>query len=359
MTKLDLPNGSLMIPERKGITPDLLGWSGLFVQDYFNESRSFPKVENDISLELAVLRPQEGVVNVLTGTSDLTITGGDWVREIGLNPDYRGLEAELLCDLDYGQVSLVPVVRQDLGVEDFTDFLIKSVEEGVYPICGVSEKPFLAAQLIYDHVKGNKRLRDHFGLEEPIIKFPVEVGAYVDNRNKGLVILKSEGRTEDKIVRGEYAGDKVHWGYEVEQSGETIKSHGLKVLETDTEKVTSEAGLYAGPSVAEGTDRRWEAEVIRDLLSGARELGKDLRRDHYVPVGLAVPSERVEDLEEHIRNKPGVYRNGITAINPQREKGYVALSREIRAGKRWEEMGELYRDFDVVGFNYLTNFSRD
>ncbi len=229
--KLAIPKGSL-----QAATVDLFEKAGFRIGV---SPRSYlPEVDDD-ELELRLLRPQDIPRYVEKGVVDAGITGRDWVRE-------NGAELEEVAELNYSKRTLRPC-RWVLAVPG--DSPVRSVKD--------LEGRSIATELV-------QVTRDY--LRRSGVEANVEF---------------SHGATEVK------APDLVDAIVELTETGESLRSHNMRIIDTVMETVTL---LVAGKGCLADRDKREKVEALVVLLQGAI-----LARDKVV-VKMNVPQGKLEGV---------------------------------------------------------------
>jgi ATP phosphoribosyltransferase len=234
MLKLVIPKGSL---EEQTLL--LLEAADLRVRR--GSSRDYHgRIEDERIDRVSLLRPQEIPRYVEEGFFDLGITGRDWVAE-------TGAEVETLASLEYakGGMGKVRVVLA-VSVDDPAD---------------------RAADL-----PAGSRIST---------EYPSLTTAFFERLGIPVKVFTSYGATEAKVP------EIVDAIVDVSETGSTLRSHGMKVIETLLE---SEVLLIASREAAADPAKRRAMDDVATLLLGA------LRAQGRVLIKLNVSEERLKDL---------------------------------------------------------------
>ncbi len=241
MLKLVIPKGSL-----EEQTLRLFEAADLDVRR--GSSRDYHGTIDDDRIErVSVLRPQEIPVYVGQGLFDLGITGEDWIAE-------TQADVEVLTSLKYAKT----------GTGHGTKIVLAVPNE--HPANSAKEMP-PGSRISTEFVKLTER---HFG----------ELGIAVQ-------VAWSYGATEAKVP------EIVDAIVDVTETGNTLRAHGMKIIET---LMTSEPVLIANRASAADPERRAAMDDITTLLLGAlRAEGRVLIKlnvdeDHLDAVLKVVPS---------------------------------------------------------------------
>ncbi|HZA61127.1 MAG TPA: ATP phosphoribosyltransferase [Actinomycetota bacterium] len=178
------------------------------------------RIDDDRVERISLLRPQEIPRYVEEGFFDLGITGRDWVEE-------TGADVSVLTELTYAKGGIGHPVRIVLAV----------------PIDSAAEK---AADLA-----AGSRIST---------EYPELTKRHFDALGISVKVFVSYGATEAKVP------DIVDAIVDVSETGGTLRSHGMKIIETLME---SGVLLIANPTAAADGDKRRAMEDIRTLLEGA------------------------------------------------------------------------------------------
>ena len=233
MLKLVIPKGSL-----EEQTLRLFEAADLNVRR--GSSRDYHGTIDDDRIErVSVLRPQEIPVYVGQGLFDLGITGEDWIAE-------TQADVEVLTTLKYAKT----------GTGHGTKIVLAVPNE--HPANSAKEMP-PGSRISTEFVKLTQR---HFG----------ELGIAVQ-------VAWSYGATEAKVP------EIVDAIVDVTETGNTLRAHGMKIIET---LMTSEPVLIANRASAADPERRAAMDDITTLLLGA------LRAEGRVLIKLNVGEDQLE-----------------------------------------------------------------
>src|SRR5919108_5615491 len=235
MLKFVIPKGSL-----EEQTLRLLEQADLRVRR--GSSRDYHGRIDDERIErVSLLRPQEIPRYVEEGFFDIGITGRDWVEE-------TEARVEVLTSLEYAKGGVGQGVRVVLAV----------------PVDHAAERAADLAPGSRISTEYPNITKAHFGR----LKIPVRV-------------FESYGATEAKVP------EIVDAIVDVAETGDTLRAHGMKIVETILE---SEVLLIANPAAAADAVKRSAIEDVRTLLLGA------LRAEGRVLIKLNVSEDRLEDV---------------------------------------------------------------
>ncbi len=233
MLKLVIPKGSL-----EEQTLRLFEAADLDVRR--GSSRDYHGTIDDDRIErVSVLRPQEIPVYVGQGLFDLGITGEDWIAE-------TQADVEILTTLRYAKT----------GTGHGTKIVLAVPNE--HPATNASEMPS-GSRISTEFVKLTQR---HFA----------GLGIAVQ-------VAWSYGATEAKVP------EIVDAIVDVTETGNTLRAHGMKIIET---LMTSEPVLIANRASAADPERRAAMDDITTLLLGA------LRAEGRVLIKLNVGEDQLE-----------------------------------------------------------------
>jgi len=216
MLRLVLPKGSLETQ-----TLRLFEEADLRVRR--GSDRDYHGTINDDRVErVSILRPQEIPSYVQDGSFDLGITGQDWVAE-------TGADVEELTTLTYAKSGTGHGTRIVLAVPND------------HPANAAAEIP------------GGTRISTEFvGLTK----------RYFEDLGIPVKVIWSYGATEAKVP------EIVDAIVDVTETGNTLRAHGMKVIET---LLTSDPVLIANRAAAADTTKRAAMDDLVTLLRGALE----------------------------------------------------------------------------------------
>jgi len=268
--KIALPKGSL-----QETTLMLFKNAGF---EIYASSRSYYLSIDDPEIEGVLLRPQEIPRYVELGAFDAGISGKDWIIE-------NRADVVEVCELTYSKVGFRPV-RIVVAVPEKSD--IKSVKD--------LEGKIISTELVNltkDYLKRNK------------------VNAKVEF---------SFGATEIK------AGNLVDAIVEITETGSTLYSHNLKIIDVIME---STPRLIANKNSWKDKWKREKIENISLLLKGALEAeGK---------VGLKMNVEK-KNLEKILKFLPAIKKPTISSLT---DKNWYAIETIIDKNKAKELIPKL------------------
>jgi ATP phosphoribosyltransferase len=190
---------------------------------------------------VSILRPQEIPSYVQDGSFDLGITGQDWVAE-------TGADVEELTTLTYAKSGTGHGTRIVLAVPND------------HPANAAAEIP------------GGTRISTEFvGLTE----------RYFEDLGIPVKVIWSYGATEAKVP------EIVDAIVDVTETGNTLRAHGMKVIET---LLTSDPVLIANRAAAADTTKRAAMDDLVTLLRGA------LEAEGRVLIKLNVSAEHLDSV---------------------------------------------------------------
>ena len=237
MLRLVLPKGSL-----EEQTLRLLEAADLRVRR--GSSRDYHgTIEDDRIDRVSILRPQEIPRYVQEGFFDIGITGRDWVEE-------TGAQVDVLTSLEYAKGGVGQGVRVVLAVP---------VEH--------------AAERAADLAPGSRISTEYPNLTK----------AHFDRLGIPVRVFESYGATEAKVP------EIVDAIVDVAETGDTLRAHGMKIVETVLE---SEVQLIANPAATTESAKRGAMDDVATLLLGA------LRAQGRVLIKLNVSEDRLKELLE-------------------------------------------------------------
>ena len=274
-----IPKGSL-----EHDTYEVLRRAGYVIS---GESRTYRPTINDSDLELKILRPQEIPTLVAEGTSEIGITGQDWVEE-------TNADVVSLLPLAYGGIKMVLAAPKAWGDVDSLSSLLAKFWNAGRPVRISTEYLNTASRF----VKANEEYAKRFGDAEPLVVTPwLRRGT-----NPNVTMILSFGATEAKPPENAEAI------VDVIETGMTLEQNNLKVIEVVQE---SQAVLIANRDALEETDKE---EKIRDVLTLLRGVVEGREKIHiFVNV-----EER--NLDELVRSLPAL--KGPTVSRLSRECWY-------------------------------------
>jgi ATP phosphoribosyltransferase len=196
-------------------------------------------VDDDRIERVSILRPQEIPLYVQDGLFDLGITGQDWIAE-------TEADVEVLTALSYARS----------GTGHGTQVVLAVPNE--HPANSAKEIP-AGTRISTEFLKLTERHFEALGI-------PVKV-------------VWSYGATEAKVP------EIVDAIVDITETGNTLRAHGMKVVET---LLTSEPVLIANREAASDSEKRAAIEDIQTLLLGA------LRAEGRVLIKLNVDEDRLQ-----------------------------------------------------------------
>jgi ATP phosphoribosyltransferase len=243
-------------------------------------ARSYlPEVDDD-ELELRLLRPQDIPRYIEKGVVDAGITGRDWLRE-------NGADLEIAAELNYSKRTLRPC-RWVLAVPE--DSSIKSVKD--------LEGKSISTELV--------RVTEEY-LRQNGVEASVEF---------------SHGATEVKVP------DLVDAIVELTETGESLRSHNLRIVDTVMETATL---LVVNKESWADESKREKIESLVVLLQGAI-----MARDKVV-VKMNVPQEKLDGV---IALLPALRE---PTVSPLAHNGWSAVETVVDESKIRELIPKLKR----------------
>ena len=243
-------------------------------------ARSYlPEVDDD-ELELRLLRPQDIPRYIEKGVVDAGITGRDWLRE-------NGADLEIAAELNYSKRTLRPC-RWVLAVPE--DSSIKSVKD--------LEGKSISTELV--------RVTEEY-LRQNGVESSVEF---------------SHGATEVKVP------DLVDAIVEITETGESLRSHNLRIVDTVMETATL---LVVNKESWADESKREKIESLVVLLQGAI-----MARDKVV-VKMNVPQEKLDGV---IALLPALRE---PTVSPLAHNGWSAVETVVDESKIRELIPKLKR----------------
>jgi ATP phosphoribosyltransferase len=198
-------------------------------------------VDDERIERVSILRPQEIPLYVQDGLFDLGITGQDWVAE-------TEADVEVLTTLGYARS----------GTGHGTNVVLAVPNE--HPAESAKEIP-AGTRISTEFLKLTERHFEDLGI-------PVKV-------------VWSYGATEAKVP------EIVDAIVDVTETGNTLRAHGMKIVET---LLTSEPVLIANRAALDNGEKRTAVEDLQTLLLGA------LRAEGRVLIKLNVGDDRLEQV---------------------------------------------------------------
>ncbi len=277
--KIGMPAGSLASAARGGNLIDLLAAAGFRTSGY---DKGGPTGFTTTNLLFGWDgRPQEFGAQLEIGELDVAIAGDDWIRERVLEMKLEhGVDVDLerVMTLNRGEVQLVGIVA-DSAFATTEDFL-RNVAPRKPLLVVASEMPYLALDWI-------QRSLAAVGLAERFRAHSVQKYKTPPRIQAGILVYESWGKTESKVKNG-----AVDVGLEISQTGSSIKSYGLTVVET---VMRSQTSVYARPALAQDPEKREILEMFLLNLHGA------LQAENKVMLLFNVPNDLSGEVERYLR----------------------------------------------------------
>ncbi len=202
---LALPDGHQQQP-----TLELLQKAGIQIDDYPSEAGNRRPIAHMEGVMLKVIRPQDMPLQVANGNFDLAITGRDWLKEHLYQ--FPSSPVKELLDLRFGKVKIVAVASRELPADDIAGLRLLNARQSM-PLRVASEYVNIADKYVRDNHLGSYRIVPTWGATEAFL--PDDVDLLIENT----------------------------------QTGRTIASHNLKIIDTlfestacligNTNKITS------------------------------------------------------------------------------------------------------------------------
>lgn len=275
-----LPSGSLADPNRGGNLIRLLRDAGFTTKGYDSGGPStFPLMSYMVGWDG---RPQEFGSQLALGEIDVAVGGDDWIRERTLEFKYefsQDVELKKVLSLKRGNVRIV-VIGPEATADGCDAWLRKLLKEKSLLAC-VSEMPYLTLEWFHKKIETLGFGKSHSGWSVQKYKTPPRISS-------GLVIYEAWGKTEAKIKFG-----SVDFGVEITQSGSSIRSYGVHVIE---EVMSSEAGIWVSPSLKKSPVKYELAQMFLLNLYGS------LFAEDKVLVFFNARKEIVPKIIEYLRS---------------------------------------------------------
>jgi ATP phosphoribosyltransferase len=277
--KIGMPAGSLAGTARGGNLIDLLAAAGFRTSGY---DKGGPTRFTTTNLLFGWDgRPQEFGAQLEIGELDVAIAGDDWIRERVLEMKLEhGVDVDLerVMALNRGEVQLVGIVA-DSAFATTEDFL-RNVAPRKPLLVVASEMPYLALDWI-------QRSLAAVGLAERFRAHSVQKYKTPPRIQAGILVYESWGKTESKVKNG-----AVDVGLEISQTGGSIKSYGLTVVET---VMRSQTSVYARPALALDPEKREILEMFLLNLHGA------VHAENKVMLLFNVPNQVSGEVDRYLR----------------------------------------------------------
>jgi ATP phosphoribosyltransferase len=278
---IGMPAGSLADPNRGGSLVGLLEQAGFATSGYEKGGPSVFKTVNFLYGWDG--RPQEFGSQMELGELDVAIAGDDWIRE-------RVLE----LSLQRGAVRIVGIACDDDSADNAVDFVRETLAKKPL-LTVVSEMPYLAV----DWIQG---LLAKAGLGDEFNEFSVQNYKTPPKIDKGVLIYKTWGKTEAKILNG---GADI--GLEITQSGNAIRNYGLRIID---EIMHSETGIWINPALREHKQKAELLDMFLLNLYGA------INAEDKVMLLFNVSNAEAEGVERYLSD------NNLFANEPTANKGH-------------------------------------
>lgn len=302
---IGMPAGSLADPNRGGSLVGLLAQAGFETSGYEKGGPSVFKTVNFLYGWDG--RPQEFGSQMDLGELDVAIAGDDWIRErvLELKLEYNtDIQLEKALSLQRGAVRIVGIACDDDSADNAVDFVREAFAKKPL-LTVVSEMPYLAV----DWIQG---LLAKAGLGDEFNEFSVQNYKTPAKIDKGVLIYKTWGKTEAKILNG-----GADMGLEITQSGSAIRNYGLRIID---EIMLSETGIWINPSLREHTAKAELLDMFLLNLYGA------INAEDKVMLLFNVSNAEAEHVERYLSE------NNLFANEPTANKGHDFTQYSIQVG---------------------------
>jgi ATP phosphoribosyltransferase len=223
---LALPDG-----HQQKHTLNLLNKAGIPVEDYPSATGNRRPTTTMSGVAIKVIRPQDMPLQVANGNFDLAITGRDWLMEHLYQ--FPSSPVQELIDLKLGGVKIVAVVSQELSISDVKGLRGFNTKREV-PLRVASEYVNTADKYARDNHLGLYRVIPTWGASEAFL--PEDADLLIENT----------------------------------QTGRTIASHNLKVIDTLAE---STACLIGNSNITPSPPKKEKIDsIIKALQRAVREI---------------------------------------------------------------------------------------
>ena len=284
---IGMPAGSLANPQRGGNLIRVLEEAGFKTSGYESGGpTAFPGMGFLYGWDG---RPQEFGSQLGIDELDVAIAGDDWIHERTLELDIEyGVKSDLrkVLSLRRGGVRIVgivdPAAHSDLtGGPDGWRKVFSELAEGSRDIITVvSEMPYLALDWV-------RRRMNEIGSSGRFPDYSVQKYKTPPKIERGIVIYETWGKTEAKVKNG---GADI--GIEITQSGSSIRSYGLTIIDTLME---SETGIWIHPRIKSDADKHTLLQMLLINLYGT------INAENKVLVVFNVPNDRIGKVEDYLR----------------------------------------------------------
>ena len=220
IVRLALPDGHQQAP-----TVELLNKAGIQVDDYPSAAGNRRPTTTLDGVMIKVIRPQDMPLQVANGNFDLAISGRDWLTDHLYS--FPSSPVTELLNLKLGKVTIVAVVSQDLPVNDIYS-LRQLTTERAAPFRVAAEYVNIADKYARDNRLGMYKVVPTWGASEAFL--PEDADLLIENT----------------------------------QTGRTIVSHNLKIIDTLFESTACLIGAKDGVfSLAKGKRIKSIIETLR------------------------------------------------------------------------------------------------
>ncbi|PZC40437.1 MAG: ATP phosphoribosyltransferase [Chloroflexi bacterium] len=128
--------------------------AGINISGYTDVDSIGKNFENDLGMDINIMRPQDMPQAVALGLYDIAITGRDWLKNFVFN--YPNSPVEEIHDLQRSKYKIGAVVSQDLNCKNINEAFIKWENQGIKTIRIASEYYGIA-----DHFARNSAANDY------------------------------------------------------------------------------------------------------------------------------------------------------------------------------------------------------
>jgi len=277
--RIGMPSGSLASAQRGGNLIKLLDDAGFNTMGYDEGGPTKFKTVNFMYGWDG--RPQEFGSQLCIDELDVAISGDDWIRERVIEFEYEynvEVHLENVLPLKRGKVKLVGIIPGESVHNRIEDYLTEIASKSSI-ITVVSELPYLALDWM-------KKKIESANLTSKFSAFSVQKYKTPSKIKSGVVIYETWGKTEAKVKNG-----GAHLGVEITQSGSSIRSYGLKIVDTVME---SQAGVWINPKVKSNPQK---LELLKMFLIN---IYGSLNAENKVLVVFNVPNRYNEVIKEYL-----------------------------------------------------------
>lgn len=329
-----LPAGSLADPNRGGSLVALLKHAGFSTKGYDSGGpTSFPVTPFLVGWDG---RPQEFGAQLALGEVDIAIGGDDWIRERSLEFKYeydREIELVRVLKLERGVVHIVIIGTEDIAGKPCDDWL-RGLLSSKPLVTMVSEMPYIALEWFRAKIEALGFAESHSGFSVQKFKTPPRI-------DSGIVIYETWGKTEAKVKNG-----AVDFGLEITQTGSAIRGYGLYVID---EVMTSEAGVWANPSIRDDLDKYDLARMFLLNLYGS------IFAEDKVLLSFNAKKEDVPTLLDYLKD------NDLYGDEPTINEGvnFTEFSVQLDAGSETLPLAKVRYELAKIGATSIETIPLD